>query len=87
MTEGTPVEPIVLEKNSAERFTLGAEHFNGRQVVNLRVQWRGEDGEWNPSKKGLTFSIERWPGFLAALRDLDARMRAAGLLDTEAPTA
>ena len=74
------VEPVVLEKNKAEQYRLFVDDYGGHSCVNLRVFWRGDDGEWRPSRKGLCVRTERWPELRQALGELDKRMRAAGLL-------
>ncbi len=62
-----------FKKNSREVVKVSLETYMGRRVLNIRV-WFDSDGEWKPSKKGLSLAVERLPELVEVLTDA---MRAA----------
>lgn len=56
-----------IAKNSREEIRLTVEPFHGHQIINARVWFRTESGEYRPGKQGLAFRLELLPGVLAAL--------------------
>lgn len=56
-----------IAKNSREEIRLTVEPFHGRQIVNARVWFRTESGEYRPGRQGLAFRLELLPAVLAAL--------------------
>lgn len=69
-----------IQKNSKEeiRVTLGT--FNGRQIVNLRTWFRGDDGEMRPGK-GLACRLDLLPQLAAAMAEAERQARAGGLIE------
>lgn len=47
------------------RFTVGT--YKGVEIVNIRVWFLGNDGEYHPGKQGLAFRLEMLGEVLAAL--------------------
>jgi hypothetical protein len=60
------------------RVTLDRAHGEGRAVawISIRVWWRRADGEWCPSRKGITVRRSELDAVLGALRDVAARRDA-----------
>ena len=77
----TSDKPIIIPRNSLERIHLAIREYNGRLFVDARIHYRNEDGEWKPTKKGITVSPEIWPEFIAAVQQLDGQLREQGLVD------
>lgn len=46
-----------IRKNATEeiRFTVGT--FKGQEIVNARVWYRSDDGQYRPGKQGLAFRL------------------------------
>ncbi|HOV86082.1 MAG TPA: transcriptional coactivator p15/PC4 family protein [Syntrophobacteraceae bacterium] len=57
-------------KNPLEEVRAGLTVFRGKQYVDLRIYYKGDDGEFHPSKKGLTLSIELFPELEEAVKRL-----------------
>ncbi|MBP8645295.1 MAG: transcriptional coactivator p15/PC4 family protein [Syntrophobacteraceae bacterium] len=57
-------------KNPLEEVRAGVTVFRGKQYVDLRIYYKGDDGEFHPSKKGLTLSIELFPELEEAVKKL-----------------
>lgn len=54
-------------KNAREEVRVTLEQYNGHDVVNLRVWFQTEDGEWRPGKQGLALRQEKLPYLAAAI--------------------
>jgi hypothetical protein len=54
-------EPQVVytfPKNPLEEVRASITVYRGKQYVDLRIFYKGDDGEYHPSKKGLTISLD-----------------------------
>lgn len=56
-----------IRKNSAEEIRLTVETFKGVEIVNARVWYRTDGGEYRPGKQGLAFRLELLGEVLDAL--------------------
>lgn len=66
-------EPQVVHtfpKNPLEEIRASVTVFKGKQYVDLRVYYKGDDGEYHPSKKGLTLSLDLFPDLEESMRKL-----------------
>lgn len=41
--------------------------FKKKPYIDLRVYYKGDDGEYHPSKKGLTLSLDLLPDLVEAI--------------------
>lgn len=57
-------------KNPLEEVRASVTVYKGKQYVDLRVYYKGDDGEFHPSKKGLTLSLDLFPDLEEAMRKL-----------------
>lgn len=71
---------ITIQKNASEQIRLALREYEGRAFVDLRLFFRTDADEWQPTKKGLTLSPLKWPAFRQAIDQLDEEMRERGLL-------
>jgi hypothetical protein len=46
-----------IQKNSLERIRIQRSEYKGHELIDIRVYYEAENGEWKPSKKGITFSL------------------------------
>ena len=56
-----------IRKNSTEEIRFTVETFKGVEIVNARVWYRAEGGEYRPGKQGLAFRLELLGEVLDAL--------------------
>lgn len=56
-----------IAKNSREEIRLTVESFKGMDLVNIRVWYRDDAGEYRPGRKGIAFKLELLPEVLTAL--------------------
>ncbi|MGV8074932.1 MAG: transcriptional coactivator p15/PC4 family protein [Syntrophobacteraceae bacterium] len=57
-------------KNPLEEVRASLTVYKGKQYVDLRIYYRGDDGEFHPSKKGLTVSLDLFPELEEAVQKL-----------------
>lgn len=62
-----------FSKNRREQVRASISRFNGSPYVDLRVFFEGADGEFHPTRKGLTVA----PGLLDELAEAVRRLQAA----------
>lgn len=60
-------ELAAFKKNDREQVKILVSDFRGRRILNIRVFYVDQSGEWLPSKKGLALAVEKLPVLLAAL--------------------
>ena len=58
---------IKISKNENEEIRVFIEEFHGRQIFNARVFWKDRNGDWWPSKKGISFAVDKLTDFAEAV--------------------
>jgi len=54
-------------KNPLEEIRVSLTEFKKKQYIDLRVYYKGDDGEYHPSKKGITVSLDLFPDLVEAI--------------------
>jgi hypothetical protein len=57
-------------KNPLEEVRASVTSYKGKQYVDLRIYYKGDDGEYHPSKKGLTLPLDLFPDLEEAMGKL-----------------
>jgi hypothetical protein len=74
-------QPIVqFEKNSKEEVRVSIDDFRGRKIINFRVYYRSDAGQWLPGKQGLALAVDRYRDLADAVLKLGEELQAQGLL-------
>jgi hypothetical protein len=63
----------VFQKNALEEVRASISHYKGKQYMDLRVYYKADDGEYKPSKKGITLV----PDLLKELEEAVKKLRDA----------
>ncbi len=66
-------EPQIVHsfpKNPLEEVRSSVTYYKGKQYVDIRIYYKGDDGEFHPSKKGVTLSVELFPELEAGMQKL-----------------
>lgn len=50
-----------FKKNSIEEIRVSIQEYKGRRYLSLWVWFKNDDDNWQPSKAGLTFSLDLLP--------------------------
>lgn len=58
---GDDVVLVALDRSPTERLAVLWREYEGHHFVDLRVQFKANDGRWLPTKKGVTVKVrEIW---------------------------
>lgn len=68
-----------FQKNSQEEFRFTITSFRGNDYADIRIYYEN-DGDFLPSKKGITISPEAWKSFRECLDELESELRERKLL-------
>lgn len=78
--------------SSFQRNTLGTEEvratlkeFRGRRYLDLRIYYQDDQGEWKPTRKGVSLSTDFMPNLKAAVLALEAALSAEADEGTKEP--
>jgi len=73
-----------ITKNAREVVFLSLSEFKGRRLIDIRVHVPGdEEGQWVPTRKGVSMSVSLYPAFKQGLAQLEQALIKQGLLDQE----
>jgi hypothetical protein len=68
-----------FQKNAVEKIRIALRDYKGKRLIDLRVYYQDDAGEWLPTKKGLALTVEQWPEFRAALAKLTQALNGTPL--------
>ena len=60
-----------FEKNATEVVRVSLTEFRGRKLIDLRVYYTDDEGEYRPTRKGIAISVDGYPEFRNAIARLD----------------
>ncbi len=73
-----------VPKNAREVLFLSLSEFKGHKLIDLRVHVPGDqEGEWVPTRKGVSLAVGLYPEFKKALGQLEQALLDQKLLDPE----
>ena len=73
-----------VPKNAREVLFMSLSEFKGHRLIDLRVHVPGEqEGDWVPTRKGISLAVGLYPAFKQALAQLENALLKQGLLDPE----
>lgn len=60
-----------FEKNATEVVRVSITEFRGRKLIDLRVYYADDEGEYRPTRKGIAISVDGYAEFRNAIARLD----------------
>jgi hypothetical protein len=60
-----------FEKNATEVIRVSLTEYRGRKLVDMRVYYSDDEGQYRPTKKGVSLAVERYTDFKRALLTLE----------------
>jgi hypothetical protein len=79
-----PIEIASFWRNRrGEAVVVQLREYEGRALVDVRVNFSAPDGHLRPTPKGLSIVVARLPQLAAALVKAEKKARELGLLDGE----
>lgn len=59
-----------IRKNQREEVRVSVDEFKGRKLLNVRVWFEAEAGEYRPGKQGIALRLDLVPELVAAIREV-----------------
>ena len=72
-----------FEKNATEVVRVSLTEYRGRKLVDVRVHYTDDEGQYRPTKKGVSLSLDIYPDFKRALTALEKILLERELLSPE----
>jgi hypothetical protein len=69
-----------MERSFNEKILFSVSEFKGKRYADIRVYYEDDEGEWKPTKKGVTVSLDSFGEFVEHVRELEAHLKAQKLL-------
>ncbi|MFT4046953.1 MAG: transcriptional coactivator p15/PC4 family protein [Solimonas sp.] len=63
-------DTIEIQKNAREVYRVQATEYKGHALVDVRVWYLADDGEYKPSAKGLSIKRDALPEVIKALQSV-----------------
>jgi len=72
-----------FEKNATEVVRVSLTEYRGRKLVDVRVYYSDDEGQYRPTKKGVSLSVDVYPDFKRALLELEKILLERDLINPE----
>jgi len=72
-----------FEKNATEVVRVSLTEYRGRKLLDVRVYYSDDEGQYRPTKKGVSLSVEVYPDFKRALLELEKILLERDLISPE----
>jgi hypothetical protein len=72
-----------FEKNATEVVRISLTEYRGHKLLDVRVYYSNDDGEYRPTKKGVSLAVERYTDFKRAMLALEKVLLERQLLSQE----
>lgn len=59
-----------FQKNTQEQVRASISTYKGKQYADIRVHYEAGDGEWRPTKKGITIALDLLPDLEESVKRL-----------------
>ncbi len=74
-------EPVAeMEKGPNEKIFFSLSEYKGKKYADIRIYFEDDEGEWKPTKKGITLSPDRFAEFKDNVEALEKFLAAEGHL-------
>ena len=70
-----------MEKGVTEKIVFSVSEFKDKTYADVRVYYEDGEGEWKPTKKGVTVPLDRFSEFKDHVAALEAFLASKGLLE------
>lgn len=69
-----------MEKGWNEKIVFSVSEFKGKNYANIRIYYEDDEGEWKPTKKGVTVSLDTFAEFKENIVGLETYLKENDLL-------
>ena len=60
----------LIEKSALERIQIEMKEYKKRKYLDIRTYYRSDDGEWKPTKKGVTIPPDAIEDLIQAVSNI-----------------
>ncbi|OPY70105.1 MAG: Transcriptional Coactivator p15 (PC4) [Syntrophorhabdaceae bacterium PtaU1.Bin034] len=57
-----------IERGETEVVRVSTEEYKGRKYVDVRIYFANDEGEWKPTKKGVTIQPDKVEAFMDLIK-------------------
>ena len=72
-----------FEKNATEVVRLSLTEFRGHKLIDMRVYYSDDEGQYKPTKKGVSMSVSLYADFKKGLLALEKKLLDQNLITQE----
>lgn len=69
-----------MEKGWNEKLIFSVSEFKGKQYANIRIYYEDDEGEWKPTKKGITVALDTFGEFKEHIEALETYLKDNDML-------
>jgi len=62
---------VEMDKGRNERILFSLSEFKGKSYADIRIYYEDDEGEWKPTKKGVTVALDEFPQFKENILELE----------------
>ena len=72
-----------MEKGWNEKLIFSVTEYKEKSYANIRIYYEDDEGEWKPTKKGVTVSLDTFNEFKENIEKLESYLKDNDLLGEE----
>lgn len=61
--------------NPTEEVRAGIKEFKGRRYIDLRIYYMDDQGEWKPTRKGISLATDFMPELKNAVQSIESELK------------
>ncbi|MEJ2077591.1 MAG: transcriptional coactivator p15/PC4 family protein [Acidobacteriota bacterium] len=69
-----------MEKGWNEKILFSVSEFKGKNYADIRIYYEDDEGEWKPTKKGVTVNLENFAEFKERVEELGTYLEEKGYI-------
>ena len=66
-----------FKRNPTEEVRAGIKEFKGRRYLDVRIYYMDDQGEWKPTRKGISLATDFMPELKNAVEALEKELKAS----------
>lgn len=64
-----------FKRNPTEEVRAGIKEFKGRRYIDLRIYYMDDQGEWKPTRKGISLATDFMPELKNAVESIEGELK------------
>jgi hypothetical protein len=64
-----------FKRNPTEEVRAGIKEFKGRRYIDLRIYYMDDQGEWKPTRKGISLATDFMPELKNAVDSIEGELK------------